>query len=139
MRTVGDTSQFTPFGLWLRHYCRESTGPNGGLCITNLDYVLEDFKNRKLMLLEEKQSGGVMHNGQRLTFKILDKAIRAAIKDSTCENPYEYWGFYVIQFPKDKVLPCPGTTLNGHSITSEQLVAHLNFEKQFCEPMQFRP
>jgi hypothetical protein len=70
MRSVLQESQFTPFGLWVQQYLRPS---GDGLSITNLDYILEDYKRKKIMLLEEKQSNGTIHHAQRLTFKIVDR------------------------------------------------------------------
>lgn len=131
MRQVGDATQITPFGHWIRQYCRGSDrSPGGGLSVTNLDYVFEDYMNKRLMLVEEKQNNGSFGNAQRLTFQVLDKAMTAA-----CSRliGYEYWGFYIVTMVG--TMPGPGMRLNGTPITAEQLVAHLNFQKRFVAPM----
>ena len=129
MRSVGDKDLFTPTGLWIREYLRKS---DNGLCVTNLDFIIEDFRHRRLMLLEEKQSNGKLHHGQKMSFKLLDNALRDW--SPTFNPPYEYWGFYVLTMPAGCTMPGPGMTLNGKTITGEQLKAHLDFEKRFCEP-----
>lgn len=131
MRSVINKDQFTPFGIWVREYIRNS---NQGICVTNLDFVIEDFRKKKIMLLEEKQNGGVIHKGQFLTFDVLDFALRK----STPKSGYEYWGFFLLQFPRGCTMPGPGMTLNGKLITAEELQAHLNFELMFCEPHEMR-
>jgi len=128
MRAVGDKNQFTPFGIWIREYLRSS---GDGLAVTNLDYVIEDFKNKKIMLLEEKQSGGTLHPAQRLTFKVID----AWLRSSCPASGYDYWGFYVLKFPCGATMPGPGMTLNGAPITCEQLKAHCDFTKKACESL----
>jgi len=129
MRSVLNEDQFTPFGLWIRQYLRKS---ENGLSVTNLDYILEDFRNKKIMLLEEKQSKGSLGYAQRLTFKVVDQCLCKIANDLN----YEYWGFYVLQFPLNANMPGPGMILNEKIITSEQLVNHLNFIQKFCEPFK---
>ena len=131
MRHAIDQGAFTPLGIWVRQYLKTS---EEGLSITNLDFIIEDFKNKKLQLLEEKQSGGRLHNAQALTFAEIDKALMK----SCPQTGYDYWGFFVLQLKPNTTMPGPGMTLNGVSITCEQLKEHLNFEKQFCEPYQFK-
>jgi hypothetical protein len=128
MRQVNNKEQFTPFGIWIREYLRDS---RDGLSVTNLDYVIEDFRNKKVLLLEEKQSGGVLHKAQTLTFKIIDRCLQAYAPRMN----YEYWGFYVLIFPSGASMPGPGMTLNGKKITAEELQNHLNFKIKFCEPV----
>lgn len=125
MRSVGDSGQFTPFGLWLRSYL-----PQKGFSITNLDYVIENYVLKKLLLLEEKQRAGRLHHAQKLTFDVLDQALSYAAS----VLGYDYWGFYVLTFPKEATMPGPGMTLNGRLITNEQLVDHLSFKRRFCDP-----
>lgn len=132
MRSVMQEAQFTPFGLWIRQYLRDS---RDGLSVTNLDYILEDFKRKKLMLLEEKQSGGVIHNAQRLTFAVIDRC--AFVMAPRWQ--YEYWGFYILTFPSGASMPGPGMMLNNKVITTEQLQEHLNFQKRFCDPLVLNP
>lgn len=129
MRHVGDESQFTPLGMWVRQYLRDSSD---GLSVTNLDFIIEDFKHKKIQLLEEKQQGGNLHRGQLLTFNVLDQCLEKVAP----RVGYEYCGFFVLQFPKGATMPGPGMKMNGQTITNEQLRDHLNFTTMFCEPFQ---
>lgn len=131
MRSVMSEDQFTPFGLWIRQYLKKS---NEGLSITNLDYVLEDFKQKKIMLLEEKQNSGHLGIAQGKTFYVVDLCLR---KIATNLN-YDYWGFYLLQFGYGKTMPGPGMKLNEKLITVEELVDHLNFHKKICEGINLK-
>lgn len=127
MRSVINSSQITPFGHWIRQYLRES------ICVTNLDYVFEDYKRRKILFVEEKQNGGELARGQSLTFEALNEALEIAAP----EWGYDYWGFYVMQFPKGCDMPGPGMRLNGQVVTCEDLRDHLNFQRQIVPPRRF--
>lgn len=126
MRRANNKEQFTPFGLWLQEYVRTD------LSITNLDYVVEDYKNKRIQLVEEKQCGGVVHRAQLLTFNVMDAIFDRAAK----AHGYDYWGFFVLRMPSGATMPGPGMTLNDKVITCEQLAAHLDFQEKFCEPLQ---
>jgi hypothetical protein len=127
MRTAKNREQFTPFSLWLQEYCRSD------LSITNLDFVIEDYKNRKIMLLEEKQYGGRLHHAQCLTFDVVDYACTMAAKS----KDYDYWGFFLLQLPENASMIGPGIMLNGRVITAEQLQAHINFAAKAAPRYRF--
>jgi len=132
MRKVNGPSCFTPFGLWMREFLRDSNNcEGGGLTATNIDYVLHDYQNKKIMILEEKTKGGIIHYAQSETFKILDKILYKYAKKFNLD----YWGFYVLQFPPGKELPCAGMRLNWNEITTEQLIKHMNFEEKFNDSL----
>jgi len=124
---VSNENQITPFGFWLRQYCRDS---REGLVISNLDYVITDYKIKKIMLLEEKAYGKQLYGpgGQSRLFKLLDEMMPAAAE----KCGYDYWGFFLLVFPPKAEMPGPGMKLNGSIVTNEQLQAHLNFDKKFC-------
>jgi hypothetical protein len=127
MRVAKNREQFTPFSLWLQEYCRND------LSITNLDFVIEDYKAKKIMLLEEKQYGGKLHHAQCLTFDVVDCACTRAAKS----RGYDYWGFFLLQMPENASMPGPGILLNGIPITVEQLQSHINFIAQAVPRYRF--
>ena len=131
MRSVLNQDQFTPFGLWIRQHLNGSHR----LSVTNLDYILEDFKEKKIQLFEEKTNGGVGHKAQLLTFEAIDWCLRRA----AAHRDYDYWGFFILQFPKGVTMPGPGMTLNDHPVTCEELVRHMNFEQRACDPFDRWP
>lgn len=100
--------------------------------MTNLDYVIEDYKARKIQLLEEKQNNGRLGNGQALTFKALD----GMISRYAYEMEYEYWGFFVLCFPRGATMPGPGMMLNHKPINMEQLRDHIDFRHKFCDGLK---
>jgi hypothetical protein len=127
MRTAKNREQFTPFSLWLQEYGRCD------LSITNLDFVIEDYKAKKLMLLEEKQYEGRLHHAQCLTFDILDYTCTHAAE----RRGYDYWGFYLLQMPANASMVGPGILLNGREITVEALRDHINFKAKAAPPYIF--
>jgi len=126
MRPINDESRFTPFGKYLRTFLRTCN-----LCITNIDYVLEDYSTKQIMFLEEKQNGGFLHRGQKLTFQVVHKLAEASAK----HTGYDYWGFFLLTFPRGALLPAQGMTLNYKPITEKQLKDHLEFKVKFCESL----
>jgi len=122
MRGVGNADEFTPLGLFMREHCRSS---DIGLSIINIDYMVLDFRNNRLMIIEEKRRGAGLHIGQGLALQFLDDLISAGAPLQSVE----YWGWYVLQFPEGKHFPGPGMRLNNVPITVEELVAHVNFER----------
>lgn len=126
MRKPQRKEDFTPFGLWIPENCKSS---RDGLSVSNLDYVFEDFKKKRLMLVEEKRYNGALYHAQRLTFKVLDKMLRQVARS----HGYDYWGFYLVVLAKE--LPEDGVRLNGNPVSVDQLIKHLNFEVKACDPM----
>lgn len=121
VRELGYASALTPFGIWIRENCKQVH-----LIVTNLDYVLFEYKLRRLMLLEEKQYHGLLHRGQQSVFKILDQILT----DHAASYDIDYWGFYLLQFRDDGQVPGDDMRLNGYTITEEVLIRHLNFEEK---------
>ena len=131
MRSVLNQDQFTPFGLWIRQYLPKS---EDGISVTNLDYIIEDFRNKKIMLLEEKSNGGKLHRAQCLTFEVLDRVLF----HNAPKLGYEYWGMFILQFPHGCDMPGPGMKLNDMVISAEKLQAHLSFKDKAVEPFRFK-
>jgi hypothetical protein len=128
MRQVNNQDMFTPFGLWIREY-----GPPD-ISVTNLDYVINDYKRNRLMLFEEKQSGGNMHYGQYKVFDVLDSYMSLYGARSL---GIDYWGFYMLQMPPEKTMVGPGLKLNGRNITVEQLQRHISFQEKIVPRCYF--
>jgi hypothetical protein len=128
MRRANHKDAFTPFGLWLQEYV------NPNFSITNLDYVIEDYRGKRIQLIEEKQNGSSLGNAQALTFAVLDEHLHRHSQ----EHGYEYWGFFLLQFKEGCSFVGPGMRLNRKPITCEELQAHLNFEKRHCDPIPFK-
>ncbi len=127
MRQVINRDQFTPTGIFIREYCVPY------LIVSNLDYLIIDPRTKRIMIVEEKQNNGKIHQGQRFIFKLLDEILKLKAN----EFDYEYWGFFVLTLKHKTTIPGPGMTLNGKPVSSEALVNHFNFTQCHCDPMQF--
>jgi hypothetical protein len=126
MRQANDESLFTPFGLWVKEYLPQH------FSVTDLDFVIEDYKRERLMIVEEKQNGGGFNSkGQKKTFALLDERLYRWSQRSS----YDYWGFYLLSIPKTFI--GPGCKLNGEKVTVEQLQSHLSFEDYIVQPFKF--
>ena len=97
--------------------------------MTNLDYIFEDFYNRRLMLVEEKQNGGALWPAQRMTFRVLDQMLSS----DAAKRGVDYWGFYLVRMPTGCTMIGPGVTLNNQAVTVEALRDHLNFKHKVCD------
>lgn len=127
MRRANNESQFTPLGLWIQEYLPKT------FSVTNLDYVIEAYKQEQFMLVEEKQNGSQLHTAQRMTFAVLDEHLY-----KRCQNTdYDYWGFYEVRLPENATFVGPGVKLNGSEVTVEQLQRHLSFQDKVVPPYQF--
>lgn len=125
-RKANDISRFTQFSMWIRKWCKDS---KDGLSLTNLDYVVIEYRKKKFFLLEEKQYMSNLKPGQKIIFKLLDNFM----KNNIDFDGYEYWGFYLIQLPEE--LPGNGMKLNYKPITSEELKNHIDFKEKFCDSL----
>jgi len=133
MRGVRDKDQFTPVGLFIREHCLQS---ELGLSVQNIDYLIHDYKRNYAQMIEEKSHGAFMPYSQRQTFMFLDEKIRDA---ATCAvHPFVYWGVFLLQLAGFTTFPGPGMKLNGVPITVEELVQHINFERQHVEGLTAR-
>jgi hypothetical protein len=94
-----------------------------------MDYVIDQYKMRKLMIVEEKRFEAELANAQKQIIALMDHAFRQYLPTIG----YEYWGFYLLQL--DAEIPEQGSRLNGQILTVQDLIRHLNFERKFCEPM----
>jgi len=126
MRGVGDPDQITPLGHWIRQY-----GLEKGCSVTNLDYIVEDYDRKKVLLIEEKQRAGKLHPAQKLTMSLVDHCMRQNMK----ALGYDYWGFFLVVLPEHATLVGPGLTINGVVSTVEDLRALIRFDRMCVKPM----
>ncbi len=122
---------FTPLGIFINQYCRKS---GTGLIVNNMDYILYDYITRKMQLIEEKTNDGACGYAQLQTLKMLDQIFRFGCGPAKIN----YWGVFVIKLPKGCTHVGPGVTVNNRSVTIEDLVAHLNFERPACPSWEMR-
>lgn len=132
LRSVLNRDQFTPLGLWIRQHVKHN------ITVSNLDYCFLQIgdSSGKVLLLEEKSNGAAVHEGQKNIFMMLSGLLEAKHRERVWFGSWGYreldfWGFYVLSFPRGIDMPGPGMKLNGVSVTAEQLQSHLSFEERF--------
>lgn len=80
---------------WIRKNLPDSST---GFMVTDLDWILSNYKTKKIMLLEVKSRTGTIKNWQRNIFKNLNKWISRGIDDD-----WIYLGFHLLQLSCDKI------------------------------------
>jgi len=78
------------FSYWVRSNLPDSST---GFLVSDLDFILQNYKTKKIMLLEIKTRNADMKQWQSKLFKQIDKWIRKSI-----DAEWEYLGFHLIQF-----------------------------------------
>jgi hypothetical protein len=85
------TEKMTDFSIWIRSNCRDS---KTGLSLTNIDFVVTDYKKKTVAIIEEKTHMGEVHFGQQQIIKVLIDALSSYEKSSD----WRFKGFYLVQF-----------------------------------------
>jgi hypothetical protein len=105
----------TEFGLWLRKQPEIDSGL--GYIATNIDYIWENYKNGKWMIIEEKRYGFEPKFYQKKILKLLDE---------NCRNDKNFYGAHVLVF--EKTSPDDGNIFwDGKQITKDKLIELLTF------------
>lgn len=123
MNPIRNPRKFTPLGIFMHEYCKKS---NAGHMVMNYDYLVYDYKLKRVMVLEEKCGDERMGDGQFLSLRMVDDIHRFG----STPAGMDYWGVFTVRLPAGCTHVGPGVTLNGVSVTVEQLVRHLNFTER---------
>lgn len=78
------------FSGWIRENLPRS---DTGFMVTDLDFILYNYKAKKIMLLEVKQYGKSLKTWQRLLYKLLHETLQRGLPDDV-----EYLGTHLITF-----------------------------------------
>jgi len=106
----------TPFSLWLRE--QKDLDSDLGFITTNVDYIWENYKSNKWMILEEKRYNGNLYFSQKNQMKNLHNSIES-------DN---YLGFHLIIF--ENTTPEDGEIyLDYNEIDQNDLKEFLRFDK----------
>lgn len=127
------------FSQWLRTHCRPSKGrcKYGGVEVScfvayDLDFILHDYHNRYLMLLEVKTMNGKVSYSQRETLTVLDRVLRAG---SGQLGDLRYFGLHYLRMSGTTPNNSSLITWNGLPITILQCWERLNFlDHMFSTP-----
>ncbi len=109
-------SHSTEFGLWLRQQ-PEIDSKRCGYIATNIDYVWNNYKTGKWMLIEEKRYGRCVGFPQSDIFELVHNA---------CVGDKNYCGFHILIF--ENTSPDDGwISLDGERVTKDELMSFLQF------------
>jgi len=78
------------FSGWVRKNLPDSAT---GLMVSDLDFILQNYKTKTLMLLEVKTHNSKLKSWQSNLFKNLDRWIKNGI-----ESDWNYLGFHIVKF-----------------------------------------
>lgn len=119
MTKQSTNDETTEFSRWLRKHEKLDSGD--GFITTDLDYIWENYKSGKWMILEEKRFLKKCVFPQTKQWEELDKKIREG-------DDEKYYGFHLITF--EITHPDDGNIfLDYKKITKKDLIEFLRFEK----------
>jgi hypothetical protein len=80
---------------WIREQLPDSST---GFLVSDLDFILWNYKTRNLMLLEVKTRGSMPRKWQSMLFDMIDKMVQYATNNSPQFINITYHGFHVLSF-----------------------------------------
>ena len=107
------------FSQWIREKLPDSST---GFSASDLDFILWNWKTKKVMMLEIKTRNCEPRIGQKMMWQNLNKWMRRGIDDG-----WTYLGFNLIVFEK-KDFDDGKCYLNNEEITEEKLITLLSLE-----------
>ena len=116
------------FSGWIRQRLPPSSD---GVIVSDIDWIIANYKTKKLMLIEHKCRVGEPGQGQRRIFEMLHATIIAGLPSAYPD--WEYLGFHLLQFPGEGFnSPNPDTKdsfcyFDREKMTEAQLIERLTF------------
>tara|TARA_R110000744_G_scaffold6534_3_gene22829 strand:+ start:166 stop:555 length:390 start_codon:yes stop_codon:yes gene_type:complete len=107
------------FSRWVRAKLPDSST---GYCVSDLDFILWNWKSKKVIMIELKQRGGYPENFQSKMWSNINKWIKKGI-----DNEWKYLGFHLIQFENTEFIngKC---YLNRKEISEKNLIDFLSLD-----------
>lgn len=94
-----------------------------GLLVTDLDFIIFNYKKRRLMLLEVKTRNSKMKTWQSIIFSQLEKWIKKGI-----DQDWDFRGFHVVTF-ENTLFHDGKCYLDGKESTESEIRQFLGLEK----------
>lgn len=92
-----------------------------GYCVTDLDYIINNYKTDKIMIIEEKCRKQEMTRSQKHILSIIDSSLKQT-------HPDTYYGTHLIQLENES--PKDGKIFwDGEEITEKELTKKMRFGK----------
>lgn len=108
------------FSQWIRDKLPDS---NTGFLVSDLDFILWNYKTRHLMLLEVKTHGRNVRYWQSSLFEMIDNLIKCGIHEIKAH--VTYMGFHIIQF-ENASFEDGWCTFDGTPISEQELIKVLS-------------
>lgn len=109
------------FSGWIRSKLPDSAT---GYSASDLDFILWNWKTKKIMFLEIKTRNVLPRKGQEIMFDFLNKWIAKGI-----DSEWTYLGFHYIKFEKTN-FEDGKCFLNNNEISEIDLICFLNMEEK---------
>jgi len=106
------------FSNWVREKLPDSST---GYSASDLDFILWNWKTKKIMLIELKTRMSYPRKGQKMMWNLLHNWIKNGI-----DNDWKYLGFNLIQF-ENSGFEDGKCFLNGCEISENELIHILSF------------
>jgi hypothetical protein len=112
------------FSHWIREKLPSS---DTGLMVSDLDFILQNYKTKKIMLVEVKKFGANPKEWQKSLFTFLHNIFLVGVPLLSCSTKYRNWsylGFHLITFKGSKL--SEGLLLDKNEISEQDLIKFLS-------------
>jgi len=106
------------FSGWIRKKLPDSIT---GFIVSDLDFIFENYKTKKIMLTEIKTRNSKLKLWQRILYENLDRWIKKGI-----DNDWQYLGFHTITF-ENTFFNDGKCFLDSKEISEQELILKLSF------------
>jgi len=118
------------FSRWIRRKCPDSST---GFMVSDLDFIIYDYKAKNIMFIEVKTRGAKLREWQRILFNHISKWVKNGISED-----WKFYGFHTIQFTNTSFNDglCK---FDGVDVTENELLDILSFKKTHIYPNHLTP
>lgn len=124
------------FSHYLRDYCRPSRSglkyngvELGCFVVTDLDWIVEDYRHKLIQLIEVKTRGGrfYAHSAQAKTFGVIDELIQIGIRHNEGRYAgYSYLGLHTLVLEGTTPIKSTWREWDGERISAEECWRRIN-------------
>ena len=107
------------FNLWIRNQLPDSST---GFAVSDIDFMIWNWRTKKMMMLEVKTKHGKLPPFQRRMFGNISRWIRDGI-----QSDWTYYGFNVLQF-SDNSFNDGVAYINDVEVTEAECIHYLSLE-----------
>ena len=112
------------FSQWIRDHLPPS---REAFMVSDLDFILWNYKNKKMMFIEVKTNSHQPYQFQRIMFNHIAKWIKAGLPQ--CNDGWQFLGYHEIVFER-KHFDDGQCWLNHQAVTEQELISFLSSPHQ---------